>query len=524
MSNHFLAGMLRHVRARSPRVAVRFNTQPHTLCDLADDATRYAAALTSLGITPGARVAVYLGTRWELIVAAVGHALAGSVHVPINPQYKGDEVTHILHDSGAQAVITDLAGGEVLDTLAQPLQNLPRVIVGSSQPLARPCIRWDDLLRAGGDAPSLDTTSLDGRCDDEVATLIYTSGTTGRSKGVAHTYRSWLGNIAALTTAWRWSDQDTLSLSLPLFHIHGLGLGVYGCLWHGATALAHPRFDAATVCDDFARRGATLFMGVPTMYRLLLDHLTAHPDAAHGLRSARLWTSGSAPLPAADHAQFKALTGHTVLERYGMSETMLTLSNPYDGERRAGAVGFPVPGGQVELVDEAGQPVADGEPGELRYKGDALMRGYWPHPTPPLDAQGWFRTGDIAARDPDGYIRILGRASLDIIKTGGYRVGAREVEEVILTCDLIREAAVVGVPDPKWGQRIEAVVVPMHPIDANKSTEIKDIITQITQKRLADYKRPRAVHIRDALPRNALGKVQKHLIIQNLTTPGEDTR
>jgi malonyl-CoA/methylmalonyl-CoA synthetase len=234
--------------------------------------------------------------------------------------------------------------------------------------------------------------------------LIYTSGTTGKSKGVALSYRALVDNTASVTGLWRFSPEDRLVLALPLFHVHGLALGVAGMLVNGLTLVLEPRFDPAGVVEAFERSGATVFMGVPTMYVRLLEHLDAHPEAAAALRRARLFTAGSAPLPAADFEAFRAKTGHAILERYGMSETLFTLSNPYDGVRRPGTVGLPTPGSSVRILDDEGRDVPDGDLGEIVVKGDGLMNAYWGREAETAAAfrDGWFLTGDVARRSADG--------------------------------------------------------------------------------------------------------------------------
>jgi malonyl-CoA/methylmalonyl-CoA synthetase len=342
--------------------------------------------------------------------------------------------------------------------------------------------------------------------------LIYTSGTTGKSKGVELSFRALVSNMAALTGAWGWTEADRLLLSLPLFHVHGLGIGIHGGLLSGVTVLLEPRFSPERVVEGFARAGATVFMGVPTMYRMLLDHLEAHPDDAEPLRRGRLFTAGSAALPAADLRRFEALTGHRILERYGMSETLITLSNPLFGDRRAGSVGMPVPGCEVRIVGEDGAECAPGEAGELRVRGTSLMSGYWRNAAATASAfdGDWFCTGDVGHRDEDGYVHIVGRKSTDIIKSGGFKISAREIEEVLASHPAVVEVAVFGVADPRWGQAIAAAVVPGEATDPDR---LETRLAEHVAGELADYKKPRHVFVIDALPRNALGKVQKKALI-----------
>ncbi|HEV8267491.1 MAG TPA: AMP-binding protein, partial [Thermoanaerobaculia bacterium] len=369
--------------------------------------------------------------------------------------------------------------------------------------------RFGDLLRADpyDGAPPVDS---------DTALLIYTSGTTGKSKGVELSFGAVAANVGAVTGLWRFVPEDRLILALPLFHVHGLCLGIHGMLLSGLTTLLFERFDAARVALAFEKDAATVFMGVPTMYVKLLDYLVNHPESAAALSRARLFTSGSAPLPANDFHLFEEKTGHRILERYGMSETLFTLSNPYDGERRPGTVGVPVPGCEVRLVDDDGRDVSSGELGEIVVKSNGMMSGYWGRrdDTAASFRDGWFSTGDVASRSKDGTVTIVGRKSVDVIKSGGYKISAREIEDVLSRHPLVKEVAVVGGPDRLFGQKVVAAVV-VHP-NAGATLDpdvLLDELSRFAARFLADYKRPRAVIILSELPRNALGKVQKHRLV-----------
>lgn len=437
----------------------------------------WAALLSERGLGAGDRVAVLAPSSLELVAALVAHHRAGLVHVPINTRYKQREIDHIVSDSGAALFVDEAL-----------LKSLHDQAPGSAV----------DVVRD----------------DEETALLIYTSGTTGRSKGVALPFRAVASGIGALTGLWRWTAADRLALALPLFHVHGLCIGVHGTLLHGMQAEIQPRFRPEDVVGAFGR-GASIFMGVPTMYARLLTYLDDHPEQAAQLRGARLFTSGSAALPAADHARFRRHTGHAILERYGMSETLLTLSNPYEGERRPGAVGFAVPGTEVRVVDDQGKELDAGVHGEIAVRGPSVMTGYFglPEATAKAFVDGWFMTGDAAFRDDDGYVHIIGRKSVDILKSGGFKISAREIEEVLLEHPDVSEAAVVGLPDPEWGQRIAAVVVPAAGAEA---TGLPDRVVAHCEATLASFKRPRQLAVWRELPRNALGKLQKHRIVSEL--------
>jgi acyl-CoA synthetase (AMP-forming)/AMP-acid ligase II len=475
-------------------------------------ANSYVAYLERAGVKRGDRVAVFAETRPELIAAFVGHLSSGVIHVPINTRYRAEEARHILEDSGAVAVLTQ-EGEEchsVLDEILRKqrppqLQHvLPLASAFPSSPSRQDLS--SDLARA--EPPQ----------DDDVAMLIYTSGTTAKSKGVALSHRAVEENTRAIMELWRFSPADRLVHALPLFHVHGLCLGVAGALLTGFTLLLEERFDAARVVEAFANAGATAFMGVPTMYVRLLEHLDAHPKGAEALRNARLFTAGSAPLPAADFAAFREKTGHAILERYGMTETLFTLSNPYESERRPGTVGLPVPGCLVRLVDDEGRDAREGEPGEIHVRGNGLMSGYWGREADTAAAfrDGWFLTGDVAQMDADGYVTILGRKSVDVIKSGGYKISAREIEDVLRRHPAVKDAAVVGLPDRVWGQRIAAAVVLLEPCDAVAEKRACEEIAAFAASHLADFKKPRELRAVTELPRNALGKVQKHLLVKSL--------
>lgn len=492
-----MSSLLTELAARQDAVlggpAFTFGHKTLTPRELDRSSRAYAAGLLALGVGRGDRVAVLLPSRPELVVALVGHLRAGVVHVPINTRYREAEVAHILADSGAKLVLHDATTVSALRPGGPPRLDVDRDL---------------ETLLAARPLPSAAVP------DDATAMLVYTSGTTGTSKGVTLTHAGLADNVGSLVSAWGWTGDDVLVLALPLFHVHGLGLGLLGTLLTGNRAVVLPRFDSARVVAEVAA-GATIFMGVPTMYALLLEHLEQHPAAAAELAGARLFTSGSAALPADHFAAFRAATGHAILERYGMTETGFTLSNPYDGERRPGTVGQPVPGCEVRLVDDDEQVVASGEVGEIQVRSNGIMAGYWGRPidTEASFAPGqWFRTGDVARRDPDGPYRIVGRRSVDIIKSGGFKVGAREIEDVIRTLPGVRDAAVIGLSDDHWGERIVAVIAA--PADAVPSDPeaLSRLVADHVAGALADYKKPRQTLRIDALPRNALGKVQKHRV------------
>jgi acyl-CoA synthetase (AMP-forming)/AMP-acid ligase II len=497
--------------------AIVFEGRTWTFADLDRLSAAYARGLSGKGIEPGDRVAVFAETDPEVVVALLGHYRLGAIHVPINTRYRGEEVTHILEDSGARAVLlrSGSSGARVLEALAPARALAFRVWIGGDDPAAlAEDVGFDRLVETA--SPGRKPAPLPA--DKDPAILLYTSGTTGKSKGVELSFRALVANTEAVTRLWRFSPEDRMALALPLFHVHGLGLGVHGALVNGMTMLLFERFDASRIVEAFEREGATLFQGVPTMYVKLLELLAQNPGAAEALARGRLFTSGSAALAADDFLRFEELTGHRILERYGMSETLFTLSNPY-GDRRPGTVGLPVPGCEIRIVDEAGHDVEADEPGEILARSNGMMTRYWrrPEETAASFREGWFVTGDVARRDRDGYVTIAGRKSVDFIKSGGFKISAREIEDVLRRHPLIKDVAVIGAPDRVWGQRIVAAVV-LHPSTAPTPSpdSLLEELSTFCAKSLADYKRPREVRVVEDLPRNALGKIQKHRLLDQI--------
>jgi malonyl-CoA/methylmalonyl-CoA synthetase len=423
--------------------------------------------------------------------------------VPINPRSGARELAHIVADSAPGAVLADPAA-----ELPPVLAALRRVDVAPAELLAGPAPRPaagsgpGDLLR---DALSAEPESP--------ALIVYTSGTTGPPKGVVLPRRAVTSNLDALAAAWEWTASDVLVHGLPLFHVHGLVLGVLGPLLLGGTVRHLGRFSPAGAAAALAT-GATMMFGVPTMYHRLVAEAERDAELAAAVAGARLLVSGSAALPASDHRRIAAVTGQRVVERYGMTETLMNCAVRACGERRPGYVGPPVDGVGVRLVDEAGAvlPVADDETvGEVQVRGPNLFLGYLNRPDATAAAirDGWFTTGDVATVAPDGYIRIVGRKATDLIKSGGFKIGAGEIENVLLEHPEVAEVAVTGEPDADLGERIVAWVVPVAGARPDP-TRLADHVAA----ELAPHKRPRVVHFLDALPRNDLGKITKTLLMQ----------
>ncbi|MCC6162216.1 MAG: AMP-binding protein [Acidobacteria bacterium] len=455
-----------------------------TFGDLDARSDRLAASLHARGLRPGDRIAFCLPNRLLVIDLWIASVKLGAIVVPINVLYRAREVGHIVGDAAPVAVITtpDHAGD-----------------VPDGTPV------WDaDALERDADAAAATPPRVRSTAGTPVA-LVYTSGTTGTAKGAILTHGNFAANALTLVTTWGITAGDRYLAALPLFHVHGLGNGVQCWLASGCHMRLVERFEYAKALDWFDDYRPTLFFGVPTMYVRLLD---APPDRARAIgERMRLFVSGSAPLPAHVLTAFAERFGHVILERYGMTETMMNVSNPLIGDRRAGTVGLPLPLIDVEIRSEDGIVVADGEAGELWVRGPNICPGYWRRPdaTAAAFVDGWFRTGDIGVRDKDGYITLQGRRS-DLIISGGFNVYPREIEDLLTTYEGIREAAVVGVPDDTRGELPVAYIV------CDEGVDLAALDARVRGE-LASFKVPRRFIRVDALPRTALGKVQRHILI-----------
>jgi malonyl-CoA/methylmalonyl-CoA synthetase len=474
--------LLPELASGSDRTALRFGDTALTYRELAG-----LAGHLGDGLRGRDRVAVWATPTIETCVAVVGALLAGVAVVPVNPKIGERELAHIVADSEP-----DLALAAPNVELPAPLADLPRLPVQLTP----------------GDAPQ---PPVPAEPDGETpAFVVYTSGTTGPPKGVVLPRRAVATNLDALAEAWAWTAADVLVHGLPLFHVHGLILGVVGPLRRGGTLHHLGRFSSSGAGAELAR-DATMLFGVPTMYHRLAADCADDPRLAAAVGRARLLVSGSAALPATDHERIATLTGQRVVERYGMTETLMNCAVRADGDRRPGAVGLPLPGVALRLVDDAGAELAaaDAETvGEIEVRGPNLFLGYLNRPDATADAvrDGWFRTGDVAVRDPDGYVRIVGRRATDLIKSGGYKIGAGEIENALLEHPAVAEAAVTGEPDEDLGERIVAWVVPAG--SPPTAEELADHVARL----LAPHKRPRVVRFRESLPRNEMGKVLKRAL------------
>ncbi|NUT28962.1 MAG: acyl-CoA synthetase [Streptomyces sp.] len=472
------------------RPALRFGDRSLTYGELGAASGALAARIGGAG-----RVAVWATPALETAVAVVAALEAGIAAVPLNPKSGEKELGHILTDSAPSLVLA--APG---DELPPPLRELERLDVDVLATGPRPDEQADDQAAA--------QTS-----DNDPALVVYTSGTTGPPKGAVIPRRAIAATLDALADAWQWTGDDVLVHGLPLFHVHGLVLGILGPLRRGGSVRHLGRFGTEGVTRELTG-GATMLFGVPTMYHRIAQALPEEPELAKALGRARLLVSGSAALPVHDHERITAATGQRVVERYGMTETLMNTSVRADGEPRAGTVGVPLPGVELRLVEEDGAPITsyDGETvGEIQVRGPNLFTEYLNRPdatAAAFTADGWFRTGDMAVRDPDGYVRIVGRKATDLIKSGGYKIGAGEIENALLEHPGVREAAVTGEPDADLGERIVAWVVPADPQSPPGAGELADHVAS----RLAPHKRPRTVRYLDSLPRNDMGKIMKRAL------------
>ncbi|MFI0989774.1 acyl-CoA synthetase [Streptomyces exfoliatus] len=466
--------------APSARPALRFGTDTLTYEELARAAGALAARIGGAG-----RVAVRATPTAHTAVAVVAALMAGVPAVPLNPRTGERELAHILGDSEPTVV---LAGPG--DELPAGLAGLPRIDVALTGP-AGPL----PVEPADPESPAL---------------IVYTSGTTGPPKGVVLSRRAIGASLDALADAWSWTADDVLVHALPLFHVHGLILGILGPLRRGGEVRHLGAFSAEGVARELGAGGGTMLFGVPTMYHRLADALADDPALVAAMAGARLLVSGSAALPVHDHERITAATGRTVVERYGMTETLMNTSVRPGAGPRPGTVGHPLAGVDLRLVDEDGSVLKelDGETvGEVQVRGPNLFSGYLNRPEATAEAfdGDWFRTGDMAVGEADGAVRLVGRKATDLIKSGGYKIGAGEIENALLDHPGIREVAVTGEPDPDLGERIVAWVVPADASAPPAAAELADHVARL----LAPHKRPRTVRYLDALPRNDMGKVLK---------------
>jgi malonyl-CoA/methylmalonyl-CoA synthetase len=485
------------------RTAIIDSKGTFTYGDLLEASARFASALLDGHGDDLAerRVLFLVAPSFPWVAVQWGIWRAGGIAVPLPQGSPATELEYIIDDTQPAVLVADAAGAKVLAPIAESR---------GLRLLSCDCA----LFLETGKLPEVDPKRR--------AMILYTSGTTSRPKGVVTTHENITAQVTALVGAWQWTSDDKILLFLPLHHVHGIINVVCCALWSGATCEMLPRFEAEAVWNRIAGGGMTLLMAVPTIYvRLISAWEAALPERqavlSHACAKLRLMVSGSAALPVSTLNRWKQISGHTLLERYGMTEIGMALSNPLEGERVPGSVGISLPGVEVQLVDEHGEMVAADASGEIEVRGPSVFKEYWgkPEATEKSFRDGWFRTGDVAVIENRRY-RILGRMNIDILKTGGHKVSALEVEEQLREHPAIAECAVVGVPDPEWGERVGAAIV----MRDSKTLNLESLRAW-AKERLAAHKIPSRLLLIDALPRNAMGKVTKPAILELFIRPRE---
>ncbi|MFC5419559.1 malonyl-CoA synthase [Bosea eneae] len=485
------------IKARMPAPTAPFafldDGRTYSYADMVAVSARFANALVALDVKPGDRVAVQVEKSIEALMLYLGTIRAGAIFLPLNTAYTPAEVEYFLGDAEPAVFLCDPAKAEALKSFADKAgAKLETLGVGTGSLL-------DKANAASGEFRDV------ARGADDLAAILYTSGTTGRSKGAMLSHDNLASNALALVDYWRFTKDDVLLHALPIFHTHGLFVATNTILLAGASMILLPKFDPEQVFKYLPK--ATSMMGVPTFYvRLLQDPRLSKEAVKH----MRLFVSGSAPLLAETHREWRERTGHAILERYGMTETNMNTSNPYHGDRVAGTVGFPLPGVSARVTDpETGKELARDEIGMIEVKGPNVFKGYWRNPEKTkaeFRADGFFITGDLGKIDPAGYVHIVGRGK-DLIITGGYNVYPKEVEAEIDEMPGVIESAVIGCPHPDFGEGVTAVVVAKPGADISAAG-----IAKALEQRLAKFKQPKQVFVVADLPRNTMGKVQKNLL------------
>ena len=474
----------------------RAGDQPALICpgendvsyaELADTVERGAAALAGVGVRPGDRVLVQVEKSPAAVALYLACLKSGAVYAPINTAYTASEVEYYLHDAEPALYVAGTEGQVPAECRAR-VETLDRSGAGS----------WSE--RTAKARPRAATVKRD---DADLAALVYTSGTTGRSKGAMLSHGNLASNAETLCQYWGWRDDDVLLHALPIFHVHGLFVALHCAFLTGTPVVFLPTFNTDAIIEQLPR--STVLMGVPTFYTRLLAQPRFDADVC---RRMRLFIAGSAPLTAPTFDAFEERTGMRILERYGMSETLMNTSNPLHGERVAGTVGFALPGVDVRIADESGRPAGTGEVGGIEVRGPNVFSGYWRMPEKTAEEfrdDGYFVTGDLGTMDADGRVRIVGRAK-DLVISGGYNVYPKEVETLLDEMPGVVESAVIGVPHADFGEGVVAVLV----VDGDPPPQAE--VDAFLLGRLARYKQPKAVVCVDALPRNAMGKVQKNAL------------
>ena len=451
----------------------------------------FATVISELGMSPGDRIALQVSKSVDALALCMASIQCGTVFLPLNPAYTAPEVAYFIQDSGAKLLVCpDNRQNELIEIAQGSGAELKTLNSDGTGRLA-------ELADFAQPRPSVTP-----RSPNDLAALLYTSGTTGRSKGAMLTHENLLSNALTLADHWQFTKEDVLLHALPIFHTHGLFVATNTTLLTGGSMRFYEKFQTTDIVRDMPN--ATAMMGVPTFYTRLLDDPEFTKDAA---RNMRLFISGSAPMLAETHAQFTARTGHHILERYGMTETNMSTSNPFNGVRKPGTVGMPLPGVELKITDpSSGDPIPQGQIGQIEVRGPNVFQGYWNMPektAEELREDGFFITGDLASMDEDGYVTIVGREK-DLIISGGFNVYPKEIEEAIDDHPDVLESAVIGIPHPDLGEATVAIVVPQTGVDLDS----EDLFARLGS-RLARFKQPREMIIVKQLPRNTMGKVQK---------------
>lgn len=497
----FLNAFTENIHKYPDKVALEFIDPPlqrFTYAELDQLIKRTMIYLLDLGVEPGDRVALQLSKCLEFILLHLATVRLGAITLPLNSAYPPEELKYFLSDSGAKLFFAMESSNDSISSILSELSDLQDCIfLNPSDP--------DRFISLIPDSPNpvLESQIPDIELQD-TAIIIYTSGTTGRPKGAEITHGNIQSNLEALHTAWGWRHDDVLLHILPIFHVHGLFVAMHGALHAGATTQMMRAFDERKTLKNLVERKCTVLMAVPTIHRRLINVPNAKDfDLSH----LRLITSGSDRLPDEVFTGFQETFGHTLLERYGMTETGMNCSNPLHGERRIGSVGLPLPGVEVRIVgSETESPLPDGEIGDLQLRGPNVFNRYWRQPEKTREsfsADGWFQTGDLGYREPDGYITLCGR-SKDLIISGGLNIYPPEVERVLVEHPSVETCAVIGCPDDEWGENVTAIVI----LGKGNSVSEGELI-EFCQERLASFKSPKSIFFQEALPRNAMGKIQK---------------
>lgn len=494
MANPLYDGLFGIHAGKSTPFLHLLNGQTVTHQDFLSMAAQIANVMVQIGLQPGDRVAVQVEKSPQSLALYAACAQAGLVFLPLNTAYTVDELSYFIENSGAALIVCDGQNEEALSKLAADLGVQAETLNADGS----------GTLMAQAEAMPSSFATVE-RSKDDLAAFLYTSGTTGRSKGAMLTQDNLLSNAQTLVKEWRFSEDDVLIHALPIFHTHGLFVATNITLAAGSCMIFMPKFDVDAVIAQMPR--ASVLMGVPTFYtRLLGDDRFTKDLTMH----MRLFVSGSAPLLAETHVQFEQRTGHRILERYGMTETNMNTSNPYEGERRAGTVGFPLPGVDLKVTDpETGNVLPDGEVGQIEVRGPNVFKGYWKMPektAAELREDGFFITGDLGRIDEDGYVHIVGR-NKDLIISGGYNIYPKEIELVLDDQPGVLESAVIGVPHPDFGETVLGVIIP-----ENGATPDTEAMMEAVRQSLARFKHPKELVVLNELPRNTMGKVQKNIL------------